>query len=178
MTCREIATLLPRFFDAELDSRQMRAVALHTSRCNPCEQELRALESVQELINSTISQRVDTMDLSSFWSSVEANLPPSKVSWTQRWQRWWDDASPSWDLRIPALAAVATIAALGFYFLTQNQRPGAVPSAPHVVLAESNEASIDSLEAEADSVAVMSDPETHTTMLWVSDDYLIGDVSK
>lgn len=177
MTCREIAGLLPRFFDAELDSRQMRSVAMHSSRCPSCEQELRSLESLQGLVSRTVQSRVDAVDLSGFWSTLEAKLPARKLSRWQRLQNWWEDAAPRWDIRVPALAAAAMLAALAFYFLTQAPQPGTAPGTPQVAIAENNEATIDSLETEADSVAVMSDPETRTTILWVSDDYPLEDVA-
>ena len=44
MTCREASNLLARFFDGELDAHQMRAVALHSTRCGTCETALRQLE--------------------------------------------------------------------------------------------------------------------------------------
>ena len=46
------------------------------------------------------------------------------------------------------------------------------------MIAESNEASIDSRETAADSVALMSDPETSTTLLWVSDDSIVEDAAQ
>ncbi len=176
MTCREVTNLLPLFFDGELDSRQMRALALHSSRCTSCEDELGQLEGLQELLRTIINERVDEIDLSKIWSAIEPKLPARKISATERLRRWWEEAAPRWDMRVPAFAAAAMLAALALYFMTQGRQPGALPTAPQVAIAESNEASIDSLETEADSVALMSDPETSTTLLWVSDDSIVEDV--
>ncbi len=178
MTCRDVTNLLPLFFDGELDSRQMRALALHSSRCTSCEGELSQMEGLQELLRTTINKRVDEVDLSHLWSSIEVKLPARRISATQRLLRWWEESAPRWNLGVPAFAAAAMLAALAFFFLTQTQQPGATPAAPQIVIAESNEASIDSLETEADSVALMSDPETSTTLLWVSDDSIVEDAAQ
>ena len=52
MNCRETRPLLPLFFDGELEARQMRAVALHSTRCIDCEGELRQLERLQDVVAS------------------------------------------------------------------------------------------------------------------------------
>jgi len=176
MTCRDAINLLPLFFDGELDSRQMRAVAIHSSRCRACEAELRELESLQAMVNTTVSRKVDEMDLSNLWGSIESRLPDRRLSALERLQRWWEETAPTWRIRVPALAAAAVVAALAFLFLTRVPEPGLPPAAPQIAIADNNEAMIDSLDTEADSVAVMSDPETRTTVLWVSDDYILEDV--
>lgn len=176
MNCRDALNLLPLFFDGELDSRQMRAVAIHSARCRDCELELRQLESLQAVVNTSISKQVDEMDLSGLWTAIDARLPQRHPSPLQRLQRWWEESAPQWNIRVPAFAAAAVVAALAFFFLTRAPEPGIAPTTPLLAVVDNNEAMIDSLDTEADSVAVMSDPETRTTVLWVSDDYILEDV--
>ena len=57
MNCPEASELVPRFFDAELEARMMRDVALHLTRCNDCEAEVRRLEGNPHLAHGLIQVR-------------------------------------------------------------------------------------------------------------------------
>jgi anti-sigma factor RsiW len=171
LSCREATTLLPRFFDGELDARRMRAVALHGTRCAACESELRTMEHLQELVTDAVHGRVDTIDFEQFWTGVEAQLPPLRPSRWARLQVWWAEREPPWSLGLPAFAAVAALAILALLLFNRVQTT-TPPGAPQVAVADVP-ASIVSLDTDGDSVAVVNDPETQTTILWVTDDKLV-----
>lgn len=173
MTCRDASTLLPRFLDGELDPRQMRMVALHGTKCGACEQELRQLEHLQELISDTVNTRVDEIDFASFWPGIERQLGTVRVSWRQWLSIWWGDGDHRWVIGVPAFAAAAVIALFAFLFFTRVPPSATQPQGPRVAAVD-NAASIDSLSTDVDSVAVLNDPETSTTVLWVSDDTPTG----
>lgn len=169
MTCREALNLLPLFFDGELDAHQMRAVALHSTRCGSCEDELRGMERMQEMIGAQLNAAVDEVDFSAFWGGIDRRLGTARVSWWARIQAWWSEGGHGWMIRVPAFAAAAAIAILGFLLLTRAPQPTTQPDASQVASVD-NAASIDSLESDVDAVTVLNDPETRTTVLWVSDD--------
>ena len=173
MTCREASNLLPLFVDGELDSRQMRAVALHGTRCQSCETELRQIERVQDLVSDTMHAQADAIDLSDFWSGVESRLGTIRPSWRERVQMWWSEGDHRWVIRVPALAAAAAVAVLAFWLFARAPEPTTQPDAPRIAAVD-NAATIESLESDVDSVAVVSDPETRTTVLWVSDETPVG----
>jgi anti-sigma factor RsiW len=174
MTCREALNLLPLFLDGELEPRQMRALAMHSSRCTPCESQLRQLERLQEVVSESMSARVDELDLSNFWPSIEQRLGNLSLPWWQRLRAWWADSEYRWMVSLPAFAAAAAIAVLAMMFFLRGPQATTDPAAPQVAAVD-NAASIDSLDTDVDSVAVLSDPETRTTVLWVSDDTVLGD---
>ena len=89
MTCREASNLLPLFFDGELDAHQMRAVALHSTRCDDCEGELRRMERVQGMIGAHVNAAVDEIDLSALWRGIDARLETVHISWWMRVRAWW-----------------------------------------------------------------------------------------
>ena len=70
MTCREALNLVPLLLDGELESRHMRALVMHSTRCTPCETELRQLERLQEMLSESVNARVDELDLSNFWPGI------------------------------------------------------------------------------------------------------------
>jgi anti-sigma factor RsiW len=172
MTCREASTLLPLFFDGELDAHQMRSVALHSTRCSTCESELREMERMQDLIGHTVSAAVEEIDLGDFWPAVERRLGTLEVSWWLRLRAWWDDGEHEWLGRLPALATAAALAVLMVWLFRASQ-PTMQPDAPQVAAADST-AMIESVETDVDSVAVLNDPETRTTVLWVGDTTFAG----
>jgi len=170
MTCREVSQLLSLFFDGELDPRQMRAVAMHSTRCANCERELRQLERLQELVNTTLSDALDEIDLSEFSAEVEARLGPVQRRWWKRTRDWWKDQEIRWPQLVPAFAAAAVVALFAlFLFARAAQSPNTKPDATQLATIDSA-TSIDSLDTDVDSVAVLNDPGTSTTVLWVSDE--------
>ena len=169
MTCREAANLLPLFFDGELDPRQMRAVALHSTRCDSCEAELRRFERVQEMVAEQITAAVEEVDFVQFWSGIERRLGSMRQPWWPRLRAWWDEHDDAWLVRWPAVAAIAAAAVLAFFFFARAPQPAFESAAPPVAAVD-NAASIDSLDSDRDSVTVLNDPETRTTVLWVNDD--------
>jgi anti-sigma factor RsiW len=168
MTCREVANLLHLFFDGELDAHQMRAVALHSTRCESCERELRQLERVQELISDTIDSAADDIDLENLWPGVQRRLANTSEPWWPRLRAWWSDGEHGWIIRLPAFAAAAVIAALVVLLFTHTPQLNTPPAAPQLAAVD-NATSIESLDTDADSVALLNDPETRTTVLWVND---------
>jgi anti-sigma factor RsiW len=170
-TCREARPLLPLFFDGELEARQMRAVALHSTRCPECEHELRELEHLQEAVAAHVSALVDTIDVSQVWAGVAPRLAGRAPSWSERWSAWWEESRVGWRVRGPAFAGLAVAALLAVVIV---QRGGELPTAPQVARAAKpkidNSAKVDSMQSSVDSVAMVTEPETNTTMLWIMDD--------
>ncbi len=166
ITCREVQSLLPLFFDSELDSRQMRVVALHTAKCPSCEPELRQLENLQEVVSRTLSERVEEIDLSNIWTNVEQRLGRTHLTWTERARLWWSEEQPlHWLMSGPAIGAAIAGFALALLLLANWQ--------PHTVakstLAQNNgdsAVSIETIDAPS-NVALLS--ENDTLVLWVDD---------
>ena len=170
MTCRDMSGLVPLFFDGELDARQMRALALHSSRCASCEEELRHIESLQELVATTIAARVDELDLSGVWTAVEARLSPIRASAWQRVRLWWEERDPVWWVRVPVAGAVFATAAVAFVLWSGQVADEPQQLAQQPVAAAEDAATIDWVDSNAESVTVLNEPDTNTTVLWVNDD--------
>lgn len=171
-TCREARPLLPLFFDGELEARQMRAVALHSTRCPQCEHELRELEHLQESIAAHVNGLVDGIDMSQVWAGVAPRLGGRAPSWRERWATWWEEARAGWSVRGPALAGLAAAAMLSVVVVQRGAdvaAPNLAPTGPRIAKID-NSAKLDSMQSSVDSVALVTEPETNTTMLWIMDD--------
>ena len=172
-SCREARPLLPLFFDGELEARQMRAVALHSTRCPECEHELRALVHLQEAVVAHVDALVDGIDLNRVWAGIEPRLAGRAPSLAERWRNWWEAHGRGWGMRGPAFAGFAAAALLALVII---QPDGGGVSAPTDVAKRlpkdkiDNSAKVDSMQSSVDSVALVTDAETNTTLLWIMDD--------
>lgn len=165
MNCRETRPLLPLFFDGELEARQMRTVALHSTRCAACETDLRRLERLQDALAARISSQLDEIDVSRIWDGVTARIDVVPLPRPQRWREWWEGEHSGWLGKVPAYAALAAAALLAIFLWQHN---GMKPPAE---LAEvDNSAILDSVQSNVGSLAVLREPETNTLVLWITDD--------
>ena len=165
MSCRETRPLLPLFFDGELEARQMRAVALHSTRCVECEGELRQLERLQDAVAAHVSALVDEVDLGRVWAGVAPRLTAPAPSWTARWRAWLDEHPIGLGVRGPAFAALAA-AVLVILAFWQLQGPELKKDIARI----DNSAVLDSMQTSVASIAVTTDAETNTMALWIMDD--------
>jgi anti-sigma factor RsiW len=172
MNCRETRPLLPLFFDGELEARLMRAVALHSTRCLECESELRHFERLQDAVATHISSMVEDIDLGQIWAGVVPRLESRVPSLARRLRGWWEDLELGWNVRVPAFAAAAAAAVLLTLVLWQRDDNPAGPELARRPAASDvdNSAVLDSVQSSVDSVALVTDEETNTTLLWIMDD--------
>ena len=188
MKCPEIAPLVPRFFDGELDGSLMRKIALHVTRCADCERDLRGLEKLQGLVAAHFAAEVESIDVSSIWTTVSAQIEERPRSWRQRLESWWDDLEILSPFTVwPAVAAAAAV------FLAINLWTGD-PTGSNAGLAGSGDVEIaeqvakvaqnpllqHGMEEIDDNSAVfesivggvdmlMVEPETQTAVIWIDD---------
>jgi anti-sigma factor RsiW len=161
MTCRETEKLLDLFLDGELEARTMRTVALHVTRCAPCEALLQGLERVQDLVAETMVDAVAEVDFSRFWPSIATRVDGVQRTWrgvggTVR-------ALARRPLVIAAgMAAALVVSAIALW----REMPVSMPPAAVV----DNQARIDTLTSDAAAVTVLSEPERNTTVIWISDE--------
>ena len=155
MNCRETRPLLPLFFDGELEARQMRAVALHSTRCVECEGELRQLEHLQDRVAAHVAALVDEVDLGRVWAGVAPRLAARKPSLAARWRAWWEEHPLGWALHRPAYAALVVVVLVAVA-VWQMQGPEIVKDIARV----DNSAVLDSVQSSVDSVALVTEPET------------------
>lgn len=156
---------MPLFLDGELDARQMREVALHSTRCGECEQELRSMEHLQDLIVRRVEEEIAQVDLGLVWANVGPRLAAARRPWHERLRERWDEIGPRWQTLAPVSAAAAAAAVLAV-LLWQSQQPGVEPIR---WASADNSANIESMQSNVESVALLREPETNTTVLWITD---------
>lgn len=174
MNCRETRPLLPLFLDGELDSRQMRSVALHSTRCAECEDELRGMERLQEAVASHIGGEVDQLDLGQVWSGIAPRLGSASPTWRESWDEWWESLRDGWRTWGPVSAAVAAAAVLAL-LLWQGDAAGppsqvASVSQDGAVNDPESGVIVESVRSNVGSLALVNEPTTDTMLMWITDD--------
>jgi anti-sigma factor RsiW len=173
MNCRETRPLIPLFLDGELEARQMRAVALHSTRCSECEQELSQLERLQETISTQIAAEVDAIDAGLVWEGVAARIDTVTIPWHRRLGDWWQSVRPVWRPLVPISAAALAVACVLAVVLWQGRQPASLEP-PAQVAAVDNSAILDSVQSNVGNVALLREPETNTMVLWINDNEPAG----
>lgn len=178
-TCLDFERRFDGFLDGELDALSMRSMALHASHCDACGDALEHGELLQELIAEAVGAEVAKIDASRLWSTIESLLEHPRPAWRDRLERLRLALAPRdegdfgrWSRPLPALAMTGALAAL----LAALLWPGGAPNAPTEMASNlsapdpgsSNQAQIERIESSAPHVAVWSEPESHTTAIWVA----------
>jgi anti-sigma factor RsiW len=163
-TCPDFERRFDGFLDGELDPQSLRAMALHAGQCPNCGRDLERAERLQSLLASAVEERVESRDVSGLWPAIAAELERAPSG---AWGRMCSSAvdafaARAWLRPLPALAlSGAVAAALAFWMW-----PGA--SEPVAVEIANNHAQIERIASSAPHVAVWSEPENHTTAIWVA----------
>ena len=163
-TCPDFERRFDGFLDGELDPHSLRAMALHAGQCAACGRELERAERLQELLASAVEEKIESLDASELWASIAAKLEPVRISAWDRVRARVADALTirTWVRPLPVLALSGAVAALLAFWLWPS------PSEPPVVEIANNHAQIERIESSAPHVAVWSEPENHTTAIWVT----------
>ncbi len=173
--CLEFERRFDGFLDGELDAHSMRSMALHASQCEECGKILEEGELVQQALSEAVAAEVAEIDTSHLWSKIEASLEPVAAPRPSLVARIRERlALESWLRPLPALAMSGAVAALLMAILHGPSEVAQVTptqlasQAPTPSLEPNNQAQIERIESSAPHVAVWSEPESHTTAIWVA----------
>ncbi len=162
-TCRDLLDELDGFVDGELDRGSMRRLADHVAGCTSCEGEVRGVEHLRGALRSAIAAEVESVDAGDLWRSIEAGIEAPALAAAARLpsaRRGWTSAGFGW--RLPALAVAAAAVALVVAVLRSE------PATNPATRVANNHARIDRIESSSPHVMMWSEPEEHTTAIWVA----------
>jgi len=114
---------------------------------------------------------VDEMDTLDIWPAIAPRLGAVRQPWRARIQDWWEGDEVHWWLRLPLYAGMAAaLILLAARWLPHGD--GGQQQARAVV---DNSVILDSVQSDAASLALLSDPTTNTMVLWVTDETPVED---
>jgi anti-sigma factor RsiW len=192
--CSEIALMLGAFEDGELEPHEYQSVALHLARCERCSAELADYSAIGRELRTAVAEPA----LAGFSAGVMRRIESLPVPFTTRVSRLMSRLSDQIGAGFGVATAAAAAAILTVILASPVARnlagnPGALPrvaarqvakveqavgqapvqlaSAPADMnaAAEDSQAVISRLESEIPSVAVWSEPQNDTTVIWLPD---------
>lgn len=192
--CSEIALMLGAFEDGELEPHEYQSVAMHLARCERCSAELADYSTIGRELRTAVSEP----PLAGFAAGVMSRIEQMPVPLTTRIAHFFDRLSDQLGSGFGMAAAAAAAAAITIFLaapyaqnfahrsaatmqatpqqVAQSQKPVvAAPvrlaSAPAQINggAQDSQAVISRLESEIPSVAVWSEPQHDTTVIWLPD---------
>ncbi|MEA2627213.1 MAG: hypothetical protein QOD06_3258 [Candidatus Binatota bacterium] len=162
LSCEEVHKRFDVFLDGETDGRSMRELALHLTRCAACEAEFRRYELVGDLFRGSIESGIDRVHVPALWTQIEAGLEPISVSFPARLRgRFAAVLSAGFGHPVLALGAAVFVIAMALGIWSAGPREASL----HVA---SNEAHIERLSSSEPNVVLWTEPEEHTTAIWVT----------
>ena len=106
MTCGDVETLLDAFLDSELPPPMLVAVARHAGGCDACEETIRSLTSLRDVVADTVRRDAEAVDLSGLWSRIEGAM--ESVDQRRRWRERLRGA-PMWAAGMAMAAGLALV---------------------------------------------------------------------
>ncbi len=194
--CSEISLLLGAFDDSELEPNEMQEVAHHLARCDSCTAMLADYSTIGRGLRTIAPEPMLAGFATAVTVRIDA-LPQPLSQRIARWWRGLGDVFGSgfaWGTGAVAIAVLTILlttpfaeryasrrlapasSAVSHEVAKLEQGAAAVPEAlaqrdsgTRAVMAEDSQAIISRLEAEMPSVAVWSEPQSDTTVIWLPD---------
>lgn len=186
--CSEIAPLLGFFEDSELEPHEMQEVARHLAHCDDCEGALSDYATLGRHLRAVVIEP----PLANFARNVQRRLDEVPVPLRVRLEHHFGQLTERWTA---ALALTSGALALGAWVLlfapyaqrylergqdasvvatTQGPTQASEPDEPEMAssaapVGDGPQTVISRLEARTPDVAVWSEPETKTTVIWIPD---------
>lgn len=181
--CTEIAPLLGVFEDGELEPHEMQEVARHLARCGNCEIVLHDYAALGRNLRAVVV----TPPLENFAHAVQRRLDEVRLPLRTRLERYLESMGESWTTAFALTSAALAFGAWLLFFtpyVRQNpdqiasiereaqsfQHNDSGPPLGAAFVGSGPQGVISRLETKNPSVAVWSEPETRTTVIWVPDE--------
>jgi len=148
--------LLNRFFDQELGPEESVPIREHLKHCASCERALQENQTLSAQFKTGLDQELSHADLGRIEETVLTLIQRKEIPWWTRLR----DFVVSKRFFVPA-TAMAT--ALLFFALLKPPESMSGPSAI-----------VSSFEGDVASVMILETPESHQTILWISENVTSG----
>ncbi|MDY6987791.1 MAG: hypothetical protein SWQ30_07010 [Thermodesulfobacteriota bacterium] len=148
--------LLNRFFDQELGAEELDHIREHLKHCAFCQRALQENQTLSAQFKTSLDQELSHADLGRIEESALALIRRKETPWWTRLR----DLLVSKRFFVPATAMAATL--LFFALL----KPPASMSGPSAI--------VSSFEGDVASVMILETPESHQTILWISENLTPG----
>jgi anti-sigma factor RsiW len=157
--CENIRESIGSWLDGELSPAESESVRAHLASCADCGAAQRRLEKMHVALRAALTSPAPQIDFTSFWGGVERRITKRRV--------WYADLLDwSRSLFTPPRVAWTVPAVIGVLLAVMS-----TDLWRDIWRGSRNSfASVESIDAHGGSVAVLRQPETRTTVIWLYED--------
>ena len=145
---------LSRFHDGELSRQESDRVKVHIQNCPDCRQVLADFDRVGQIGRRHVEDAVAALDTDAMTQRVMARIPTPHRAF-RNWRNWFKPSRLFLPVAVTALA-------LAIYIIPQPFRTESTNAAPSAI--------INSFTGSVTSVMFYETPNTHQTIIWISED--------
>jgi hypothetical protein len=156
-SCSSASKLLEKYFDQEVTNEERSLVEAHLLDCPACQDELKLMEGLRDMIRTPVEEAVQKEDFPWVWQKIERGIQlEERPNW---WKslRSWLDMTPLHKRRvwIPAVAAIAILIIIvtPLLFKKTSSYPG-----PFIV---------EYVESQTNNVMVYESEKAKVTVIWL-----------
>jgi len=156
-SCSSASKLLEKYFDQEVTNEERSLVEAHLLDCPACQDELKLMEGLRDMIRTPVEEAVQKEDFPWVWQKIERGIQLEKRPNWWKSLRSWLDITPLHKRRvwIPAIAAIAILILIvtPLLFKKTSSYPG-----PFVV---------EYVESQTNNVMVYESEKSKVTVIWL-----------
>jgi anti-sigma factor RsiW len=150
-SCSALSKLLEKYFDQEATDEERSSVDAHLVDCHACQEALRSMEKIRDLVKAPVEEAVEKEDFPWVWEKIERGIRlQERPTW---WQslRSWLDFFPSFKKRtwIPVVATIAVLLFITTQFFFKKT------------------SFVEYIESETNNVMVYESEDMNLTVIWL-----------
>jgi anti-sigma factor RsiW len=155
--CEGIRESMGSWLDGELSAAESESVRAHVASCSDCGGRQRRLEKMHAALKATLTSQASQIEFTTFWQGVARRID-EKRAWHKDLLEWCRGlfAAPKVAWTVPALIGLLLV-----FLSTDGLR---------FFASRNSFASVESIDAYGRSVALLRQPETRTTVIWLYQD--------
>jgi anti-sigma-K factor RskA len=110
-SCSVVSRLLEKYFDREMTDEERSLVEAHLLDCQACQDRLRSMEELRDLVKAPVEEAVQNEDFQWIWQKIERGIRLEERHTFWETLQAWLQISPLFQKKvwIPAVAAMAII---------------------------------------------------------------------
>jgi anti-sigma-K factor RskA len=156
-SCSAVSKLLEKYFDQEVTDEERSLVEAHLLDCHACQDVLRSVEKLRNLVRAPVEEAVQKEDFPWVWQKIEREIRSEKKPTFWETLQSWLQIPPLFQRKvwIPAVATITIILLITIPLLFKK-----TPSYPSLSVVEY-------VESQTHNVMVYESENTKVTVIWL-----------
>ena len=156
-SCSAVSKLLEKYFDQEVTDEERSLVEAHLLDCHACQDVLRSVEKLRNLVRAPVEEAVQKEDFQWVWQKIERGIRLKERPTFWETLQSWLQIPPLFQRKvwIPAVVAIAIILSITIPFLFKKNT------------SYLNQSVIEYVESQTHNVMVYESENAKVTVIWL-----------